>query len=128
VVRAFPEFLELYKEVFAFRYQHRELISMYSEALRILDANTVQYMVEEQKKEILELTEALEDTSKALEDSSRALEDKSKALEDTSRALKDKSKALQDTSRALEEEHKARLEKDKEIMYLRALLKATKDI
>lgn len=94
---------------------------MYSEALRILDANTVQYMVEEQKKEILELTEALED-------SSRALEDKSKALEDTSRALEDKSKALQDTSRALEEERKARLEKDKEIMYLRALLKATKDI
>ena len=80
---------------------------MYSEALRILDANTVQYMVEEQKKEILELTEALEDTSKALED---------------------KSKALEDTSRALEEERKARLEKDKEIMYLRALLKATKDI
>ena len=79
---------------------------MYSEALRILDANTVQYMVEEQKKEILELTEALEDTSKALED---------------------KSKALQDTSRALEEERKARLEKDKEIMHLRALLKATKD-
>ena len=66
---------------------------MYSEALRILDANTVQYMVEEQKKEILELTEALEDSS-----------------------------------RALEEERKARLEKDKEIMYLRALLKATKDI
>ena len=73
---------------------------MYSEALRILDANTVQYMVEEQKKEILELTEALEDTSKALEDSSRALE----------------------------EERKARLEKDKEIMHLRALLKATKEL
>ena len=87
---------------------------MYSKALRILDANTVQYMVEEQKKEILELTEALEDTSKALEDSSRA--------------LKDKSKALQDTSRALEEERKARLEKDKEIMHLRALLKATKEL
>ena len=87
---------------------------MYSEALRILDANTVQYMVEEQKKEILELTEALEDTSKALEDSSRALEDKSKAL--------------QDTSRALEEERKARLEKDKEILHLRALLKVAKDI
>ena len=41
---------------------------MYSEALRILDANTVQYMVEEQKKEILELTEALEDSSRALEE------------------------------------------------------------
>ena len=93
VIRAYPEFRELYQEVFRFRYQKKELISMYSEALLILDANTVQYMVEEQKKEILELTEALEDSS-----------------------------------RALEEERKARLEKDKEIMYLRALLKATKDI
>ena len=39
---------------------------MYSEALRILDANTVQYMVEEQKKEILTLRKTLEDQSREL--------------------------------------------------------------
>lgn len=66
VVRTYPEFRELYQEVFAFRYQKKELISMYSEALRILDANTVQYMVEEQKKEILTLRKTLEDQSREL--------------------------------------------------------------
>ena len=47
VVRAYPEFREAYREVFEFRYQRRELISMYSEALSILDANTVELMVEQ---------------------------------------------------------------------------------
>ncbi len=65
VIRAYPEFRELYQEVFRFRYQKKELISMYSEALLILDANTVQYMVEEQKKEILEMKGDLEMERKA---------------------------------------------------------------
>ena len=38
VVRAYPEFREPYREVFAFRYRQRELISMYSKALSILDS------------------------------------------------------------------------------------------
>lgn len=70
VIRAYPEFQEPYKEVFAFRYQQRELISMYSKALAILDANTVDYMVEQQRKEILELKEALKDKDKALTEAS----------------------------------------------------------
>ena len=70
MIRAYPEFQEPYKEVFAFRYQQRELISMYSKALAILDANTVDYMVEQQRKEILELKEALKDKDKALTEAS----------------------------------------------------------
>ncbi|MCI8958027.1 MAG: hypothetical protein HFG62_02705 [Lachnospiraceae bacterium] len=86
VVRAYPEFREPYKEVFAFRYQQRELISMYSKALSILDANTVEYMVEQQRKEILELTEVLKDKDRALEDKDKALEAQKKEL-DRLRAL-----------------------------------------
>ncbi|MCI8576002.1 MAG: hypothetical protein HFG64_00455 [Lachnospiraceae bacterium] len=100
VIRAYPEFRELYQEVFLFRSQKKELISMYSEALLILDANTVQHMVEEQKKEILELKGDLADTSKALES----------------------------TSKDLEMERKASLAKDKEIERLHALLDAQKNV
>lgn len=52
VIAVYPEFCELYQEVFQFRFQPKEWISMFSEALRILDANTVQYMIEEQQKTI----------------------------------------------------------------------------
>ena len=39
MIEAYPEFAELYREVFDFRYHKKELVSMYSEALRILDQN-----------------------------------------------------------------------------------------
>lgn len=81
VIRAYPEFQEPYKEVFAFRYQQRELISMYSKALAILDANTVEYMVEQQRKEILELKEALKDRDKALVDKNKILEAQQREVE-----------------------------------------------
>ena len=74
VVRCYLEFRELYQEVFEFRYQKRELIEMYSKALSILDANTVEYMVEQQKKEIRKLTKALESKTKALEEEHREVE------------------------------------------------------
>ena len=61
VVERYPEFWELYEEVFRFRFQKEELISMYSDALKILDENTVQYMVEEQKEEIAALKRQLEE-------------------------------------------------------------------
>ena len=74
VIGAYPEFRELYQEVFLFRSQKKELISMYSEALLILDANTVQYMVEEQKKEILELKGDLEMERKASSEKDKEIE------------------------------------------------------
>ena len=52
VCDAYPEFCELYKEVFEFRYQPKELVSMFSEALRILDQDTVQYMIDDMKREL----------------------------------------------------------------------------
>lgn len=71
VIDIYPEFQELYGEVFEFRNQKRELISMYSKALSILDANTVEYMVEEQKKEIRKLKKELR---KERQDSAKKLE------------------------------------------------------
>lgn len=44
------KFREAYREVFGFRYQRRALSSMYSEALIIVDANTVELTVEQKKR------------------------------------------------------------------------------
>lgn len=52
VINAYPEFGEIYYQVFQFRRKVEELMNMYSDALRILDANTVKYMIEQQAEEI----------------------------------------------------------------------------
>lgn len=81
VIEAFPDFRELYQEVFQFRYQMKEMIFMYSESLKILDANTVQYMVELQQQQIEEQKAQLEAQQAQLEAQQAELEAQQAELE-----------------------------------------------
>ncbi len=59
LVSNYPQFKQYYEDIVAFRQNPKELIFMFSEALTIMDRNTVKYMCEEQKKEIAALTAEL---------------------------------------------------------------------
>ncbi len=52
VIEAYPEFAELYRQVFRFRYQMKEVLEVYSEVLAELDRNTAALMVEQQEERI----------------------------------------------------------------------------
>lgn len=52
IIRSYPFFQELYQDIVNFRFHPKELISMFSEALRIMDQNTVKYMIDELKTKI----------------------------------------------------------------------------
>lgn len=52
IIERYPDFCEIYEEIAQFQVKPEELVGMYSKALEILDRNTVQYMIEEQKQEI----------------------------------------------------------------------------
>ena len=81
VIEMYPEFQELYEEIFQFRYRMKELIGMYSEALSILDANTVKYMVEQQQEELERQQKELEEKDKVLKEKDKVLEVQKKELE-----------------------------------------------
>ena len=51
IIEKYPFFEELYQEIVYFRYHPKELVGMYSEALAILDRNTVEFMLDDMKKE-----------------------------------------------------------------------------
>ncbi len=59
VTEEYPDFKELYREVFQFRFMTKELVSMFSEGLKLLDAGTVQYMIEDQQSQIERLQKKL---------------------------------------------------------------------
>ena len=59
IVEQYPFFQTLYEDIVKFRYQPKELIVMYSDALKIMDENTVIYMVDEMKAEIARKDEEL---------------------------------------------------------------------
>ena len=52
LIRDYPWLKEIYQEIAMLRQKPEEVLGMFSEALRILDRNTVKYMVEEMQKEL----------------------------------------------------------------------------
>lgn len=66
VVSCYPFFQELYQEIINFRYHPKELIFMYSEALRVMDQNTVEYMIDELKAQISAQKDVLAQKDSAL--------------------------------------------------------------
>lgn len=137
VVRAYPDFRELYREVFQFRDQRRELISMYSKALSILDANTVELMVElekrkaekqrklleKQKRKAEEQQKVLEAQKVVMEAQKLVMEEQKQELETQKQELETQKQELEAQKVVVEEQKLALEERDKELVYLRALLK-----
>ena len=86
LITLYPEFGELYKEIAEFRKNPKELIYMYSEALAIMDRNTIQLTLEAE----------LSDAKEQLADTKKQLTEKDKQLTDTKEQLTEKDKQLAD--------------------------------
>lgn len=56
VIQKFPKFEEMYREVSVFRYHLEEAVEMFSDALRKLDENTINYMINILKEKLLKKT------------------------------------------------------------------------
>ena len=61
LIEDYPWLQEIYEEIAMLRHRPEEVLGMFSEALRILDQNTVKYMIEELQKQLED-----KDTEKAL--------------------------------------------------------------
>ena len=105
LVNAYPEFLDCYQDIVKFRANPKELISMYSEALLILDRNTSQLMIEDMQATIAQLQEAAarkddiiaqKDSAIAQMDDTIAQKDNAIAQMDDTIAQKDKAIAQKD--------------------------------
>ena len=106
VVGAYPEFKGLYKELIGLRYDMKGLTSMfdyYRQLLREADEGTVQYMIEEQKKELDEIKQEIADKNQEIADKSRELEDKRQEIADKSRELADKKQEIADKNQKIED-------------------------
>ena len=52
LIQDYPWLQEIYEEIAMLRHRPEEVLGMFSEALRILDQNTVKYMIEELQKQL----------------------------------------------------------------------------
>lgn len=76
IIERYPCFKELYRDIINFRYHPKELITMFSESLRIADQNTITLMIDELKEQVQEL----EQKRNALESENELLASKKDAI------------------------------------------------
>lgn len=93
VIEAYPYFRELYAELVTLQSKPRELVNMFSEELAIMDRNTAQYMIDEERKRVQELERLIREKDRKLEEKDQKLEEKDQKLKENNQEiqkLKDK--------------------------------------
>ena len=63
----YPWLGEIYQEMEGYLHKPQEVLNMFSEALRILGRNTVQYMVEQQQEQINQMQEQISHQNEQIE-------------------------------------------------------------
>lgn len=87
VVGEYPWLEEIYEEIAMLRQRPEEVLGMFSEALRILDQNTLKYMIEELQKEQREQKEQQKKLEAVIEEKDAKLEAKDNEIADLKRLL-----------------------------------------
>lgn len=77
----YPWLGEIYRDMEEYLHNPKEVLDMFSEALRIMDRNTVQYMIEEQQKELEKKQKELEEKNFEIEQQRVEIERLKKLLE-----------------------------------------------
>ena len=85
LIREYPWMEDIYREMAGLMHNPKEVLNMFSDALRILDHNTVQYMIEEQKKEIDEQKKEIDEKSKEIERKNKEIAEREKQTEEIER-------------------------------------------
>ncbi len=73
--REYPLLSPIYKEMTEYLHKPKEVLTMFSEALKIMDQNTVQYMVEQQKQQLDEQKQQLDEQKQLLEQQKQLLDE-----------------------------------------------------
>ena len=103
LVNAYPEFLACYHDLISFRTKPKELIYMFSDALRQMDHNTELYMIEELHNELSSAKEELSSTKTELSSAKTELSSTKTKLSSTEAELAQANSRVRELERLLAE-------------------------
>ncbi len=129
LVKEYPWLREIYLEMAEYMSKPKEVLNMFSEALRIMDRNTVQYMIEEQMDQIMEQNVRLEEQQRQIESRNAQIMEQDRQIDtqkeqiDTQKEQIDTQKEQIDTQKKQIDTQREQIENQlKEIAHLKELL------
>lgn len=106
LIEEYPWLEEIYQETADLRKRPEEVLGMYSEALRILDRNTVRYMIEEQKKEIEQNKKELELQNNVIKEQERKIQENNAVIEERNAVIEEKDIVIEEKNAILERQQR----------------------
>ena len=127
LITKYPKFKPLYETLYQMCRNVEGVMGFFSEELRILDRNTVKYMIEEQEKQLEEQEKQLEEQEKQLEEQEKQLEEQEKQLKNQEKQLEEQEKQRKNREKQLEDQKKQIEKLEKQIKLLMEQLERDKN-
>lgn len=102
LITAYPEFKAMYESLYGMCLNTERVMEMFSEELKIMDRNTVQYMIDEQQKELDENRRRLDESKRRLDESKRRLDESKRELDENKRRLDENKRRLAEKDQQLD--------------------------
>ena len=80
LTEAYPYFKELYSDMIKFQRKPKELVNMFSEALEIMDRNTVKYMMEEREEKIRQQAGEIEQQASEIKQQTEKIDEQTRLI------------------------------------------------
>ena len=103
LVEKYPEFRDMYQEIYDICENVEEVVRMFSKELQELDRNTVKFMIEEQEREIKAQKEQLRQSEEELQKNQEQLKKNEEELQRSQEQLKQSEEELQKNQEQLKQ-------------------------
>ena len=113
LVEKYPEFRDMYQEIYDICENVEEVVRMFSKELQELDRNTVKFMIEEQEREIKAQKEQLRQSEEELQKNQEQLKKNEEELQRSQEQLKQSEEELQKNQEQLKQ-NEEELQKNQE--------------
>lgn len=128
LIEQYPEFTRLYEDVYRLCMNIERMMGMYSEALRELDRNTAQYMIEEMKDTIDHLKTEIAQNTAELQNTKEAIRNQKIELQNQATEIQNKAAEIQSKDAEIQSKDAEIQSKDAEIQRLLQQIEAMKKI
>ena len=109
LVNEYPWLEEIYRELAMLRRKPEEVLGMFSDALKIMDQNTVKYMIDEQQQIMDEQRQILDEQQQKMDEQRQILDEQQQKMNEQQQELGEKQKIIDEQQEALskkEQEYK----------------------
>ncbi len=117
LVSEYPWLEEIYRELAMLRRKPEEVLGMFSDALKIMDQNTVKYMIDEQQQVMDEQRQILDEQRQKMDEQRQILDEQQQKMNEQQQELGEKQKIIDEQQEALikkEQEYKVLMKEKSE--------------